>query len=482
MADIKVNRINRNFRIKVHLYYNPTSFNSYSDATPRFYIKPVELLNIERVAFTRNGGAAKGYTKYGNRFWKWKSDNTLTEAQGEAIYEDIKNSYPYGFLDGDLASENKYQFDVKDNQAFQSYYKTYWENHLSEIKDPEYQPDGSLNYPYRYIEFVTNEIVTYKHNVGVVPPLPSGVNNYSEYGGYTQSYYTSPISLACHDDDIEVTASNRSTSNYFKVDGVSKGLLKLSTSGRYRFDLRSGSEYYSSWPTGAGGLGSFNLSGYRFRFSTGIDGSHNGLNEYTDGVSYVVSPEAGNFYSKVVVKTAVSSPSDDGHPYMYSGHTSGYALSGNGGSATGINVSGFGYDEGATVTLRRDSVYNFYANDASNTGHYMQISTHPSGANSNLYSSGVATSTGLLIFKVPYHAPDKLYYTCKNHSYMGGQINIVDAPSAPYTGSIPGESIIINNTGNADKMLYYYSPDKATMGGYVMLKTGCGGADAFGQY
>lgn len=479
MADIKVNRVNRNFRIKVHLYYNPTSFNSTADATPRFYVKPVELLNVEKVAFTREGGSANGYTKYGNRFWKWKTDYDLTEAQVESIYEEIKNSYPYGFVDGDLASENKYQFDVKDNKAFQSFYKTYWENHLSEVQDPQENPDGSLDYPYRYIEFITNEIITYKYSVGVVPPLPSGVENYSEYGEYTNEYYTAPVQLACHDDDITVSTNNLNA-NYFTVDGVTKGLLKLSTSGRYRFDLVSGSVYFPTWPTGAGGLGPNNLSGYKFRFSTGIDGTHNGLNEYTDGVSYVVSPEAGSFYAKVVVKTPVSSPGDDGHPYMYSGHTSGFALSGAEGSATGINVSGFGYDEGATVTLRRDSTYNFYTNDASNTGHYMQISTHPSGENSNLYTSGVSSATGFLSFTVPYHAPDVLYYTCRNHSYMGGQINIVDAPTAPYSGSIPGESIIINNTGDADKMIYYYSPDKAGLGGYVMLKTGCGPTDAFG--
>ena len=115
MSDIKVNRINRNFKIKVHLYFNKDSFNYDTDGTPRFYLQPVELLNIEKVAFTRTGAEKRGYKRYGNRFWKWIADDTLTDAEAEAIYEDIKGSYPYGYYEGDLAGTNKYNFDVKNN-------------------------------------------------------------------------------------------------------------------------------------------------------------------------------------------------------------------------------------------------------------------------------------------------------------------------------------------------------------------------------
>ena len=60
-----------------------------------------------------------------------------------------------------------------------------------------------------------------------------------------------------------------------------------------------------------------------------------------------------------------------------------------------------------------------------------------------------------------------------------GEINIIDSPEAPKTGSIPGESIIINNTGGAERLLYYYSPDISGAGGMVLLKSGCGPNDTF---
>ena len=152
---------------------------------------------------------------------------------------------------------------------------------------------------------------------------------------------------------------------------------------------------------------------------------------------------------KVITKTASTGPGDDAHPYMYSGHTSGFAVSGSGGSATGINVSGFGYDEGATLTLRRESTYYFRQYDSSNSGYGLQISTDPSGKGHQTYTSGVVSATGhpsgWLKFTVPHGAPDTLYYTSSTYDYVGGPISIVDAPAAPKTGSVPGESIILNN-------------------------------------
>jgi hypothetical protein len=217
-----------------------------------------------------------------------------------------------------------------------------------------------------------------------------------------------------------------------------------------------------------------------------VDGSHNGYSDYTDGVSYVLSPETkGNFWIKTMTKTAVSSGGDDGHPYMYSGSTSGYAISGSGGSATGINVSGFGFDEGPNLTLRRDSTYHLWAPtglsgvDYYNSGHYLQIATDPSGGWGNdtdarIFTTGVVSTTGYLGFTVPYTAPDTLYYVCRNHAYMGGRINIVDSPTAPKTGSVPGESVLIKSTGDAlEQTMFYYSPDKSGMGGVVFMQSGC---------
>ena len=166
MSDIKVNRVNRVFRIKVHLYFNSTSYNRETDSTPRLFLTPVELLNVEKLAFTLEGGQDKGYKKYGNRFWKWKHDKTLTDAQVESIYSEIKQTYPYGFVAGDDASTNKYKTDVKNNEAFQSFYKSYWNNHSDEIKHPEYTHEGLKTYPYPYIEFIINEPISYKYAVG----------------------------------------------------------------------------------------------------------------------------------------------------------------------------------------------------------------------------------------------------------------------------------------------------------------------------
>ena len=477
---IKVNRVNRNFRIKVRLYFNTASFNEDTAATPRFFLTPSELLNIEKVSFTRKGGEEKGYTRYGNRFWKWVPDDTLTDSQAEAIFEEIKQSYPYGYVQGDLASTNKYTFDVKENQSFQSFYKTYWENNLDKVITPEYNADGTAQAPYPYIEFITNEIVTYKYNVGTVPPLPDGRPTYAEFPSLEDNYYSKPYQVACNDGIMEVTVDKEA--NYFKVDGIANKAMYLSCSGRYRLDLHSGTQYRPNWPTGVTNTtppNVNNLSGYRFRLSTGYRGTHNGYTEYADGISYTTGAEYGEVLLKVMTKTAVSGPGDDGHPYMYSGYQSGYAVSGSEGSVTGVNISGFGFDEGATITLRRDSKYYFNMPtgvngvDFNNSGHYLQISTNPSGQNSDVYTSGVITGDGYLSFDVPYHAPDTLYYGSSGQAFMGGELNIIDAPAANYTGSIPGESIVINLTGVTEETLHYYSPDDADLGGYVFLKTGC---------
>ena len=471
MATFKTNKINRNFQIKVHLYFNEDSLNRPADSTPRFYLKPVQLLGVEKVAFTRGGAINNNYEKYGNRFWKYKYDDTLTEAQVESIYAEIKNSYPYGFVEGDQASINKYRYDVTENNAFQSFYKKYWDDHQADVKQPEFNNDGVKEHPHPYIEYTVNEIITYKHVTGTVAALPSSTSLDVDYatGSY---YYIEPIDYSCHDEIITVNLDSRNPNN-FMVDGLDQFPIRLSTSGRYLLNLTSGNQVSNDWPTGAGGA----FSGYRFRLSTGVNGSFNGYSDYTSGVSYVVSPEVGSFDIKVETKTAHAGGGDDGHPYMYSGFANGFSVSGISGSATGINVSGFGYDEGAELTLRRDSTYIFYQTGSTNDGHPINIATDPSGAQgasgSHLYTSGVSTASNFLRFEVPGRAPDTLYYVCTNHAFMGGKINIVDAPAAPKTGSIPGESIVIDNNQSTNIDLYYYSPDLSGAGGLLNLKVNC---------
>ena len=462
MADIKVKRVNRNFTIKVHLYYNADSYNRDDDSTPRFYLKPVELLYVEKMGYTPQGSRTNGYLKYGNRFWKNKHEPKLTDAEVESIYAEVKNSYPYGYVDGDLASTNKYKFDVKKNEAFQSFYQKYWNANSSKVvQNNIHNSDGTVKYPHPYIEFTTNDPISYKYTSGTIPPLPSGVSISAKYGSAATEYYTRPTALTCHDATLQVTfnATNR---NHYLVDNVTRQPVTMSSSGRYRFDLVSGDGAvpYTLWPTGAGGTAGQNggmYSGYPFRFSTGKDGVNAGFSDYVAGVSYVTSPEVGSFYTKVMLKTASTGAGDDAHIYMSTGHSSGYALSGNAGSSvTGINVSGFGYDEGPVLTLRRESTYRFYQSDASNSGYEMQISTDPSGQNSNVYTSGVQSSSSLLKFVVPVGAPSRLYYTDKNYAYAGGPIDIIDSPAAPKTGTIPGESIILDNNLSTESGLFYY--------------------------
>lgn len=475
MADIKVNRINRNFTIKVHLYFNKDSYNRVQDTTPRYYIKPVKLLNVEKAAFTSEGARAQGYTKYGNRFYKWVNDDTLTDAKCESIFAEIQNSYPYGYVEGDTASFNKWYIDVKTSQSFQSFYKTYWENNETSVVQPQSE-QGVLNYPHPYIEFTVNEIITYKHNTGTIPALPVGESLWGEYkSDVITDFYTQETDTSCLDGISNLYLD--STSKRFQIDGITKLPLRISATGRHRIDIKSGtSDNYITWPTGSDGT----FSGYRFRMSTGVEGTSNSYLDYEQGVSYPVSPERGHFLIKAIEKTAVAGGNDDGHPYMYAGHATGYAISGSGDgtTATGINISGFGYDEGANLTLRRDSTYSFWQTDASNDDYYMQISTDPSGGwgndtDSRIFKTGVTNVTGFLEFTVPYTAPDTLYYVDRDNAYMGGRISIVDAPASTYTGSKPGESIVINSTNALEQTMFYYSPDLSGMGGVVFMQSGC---------
>jgi hypothetical protein len=448
-----------------------------------FYLKPVELLNVERVAFTNRGGRANGYTKYGNRFWKWKTDASLTDAQTEALYNKIKNNYPYGYTTGDTASTNRYILDVKNNETFQSFYKTYWEKNLDQVKQPTFINATETDFPHPYIEFTVNEIITNKYTVGTVPDLPAGTKTDSLYPSGYGAYYEEQPTYSCLGDSISVSVN--SLSNVFAVEEIPKFPLKLKASGRHRIDLVSGDPILH-WPTGADG----NYSGFRFRLSTGVDGTLSGYNDYTTGITYHVSPEAGNYFVKVLTKTPISFGGDDGHPWVDSGHNTGYALSGSGGSATGVNSGGYGYDEGAEITLRRESAYYFRQADSSNSGVPLYFSTTPSGMGSDEYSSGVIYFPSLYTsewgsgsyvkFTPPHNAPNTLYYSSRNSLYAGGKINLIDAPAATGSGRIPGESIVINNTLTGGLSLWYYTPDSGNMGGLALIKKNCSSTNIFG--
>ena len=83
-----------------------------------------------------------------------------------------------------------------------------------------------------------------------------------------------------------------------------------------------------------------------------------------------------------------------------------------------------------SVKLKRGYVYYFDATDSSTNTHPLLLSSSSSGGNtSGEYTNGVTnsqTTNRTLTFQIPSDAPSTLYYVCKNHSGMGGEITISD--------------------------------------------------------
>jgi hypothetical protein len=315
---MKLDRISFNFNITVRLYFNSKSHNRSLDSTPRFYLKPQKLNNVERVGFTKES-AKHGYKKRGYRLWGYKTDWTLSDAQIEHIYnDDIKLNYPYGYDANDTASSLKYEFDVKQNETFQTFYSRYWSKHPEKIVDKT--QDKTTLLP--YIEFDTNELVNVKFTKDV-PALQEEVPTWAEYAGDV-AYYQEPSTYGCDGKDVNVYVSADGAPVHFTIDGNSKyPMTVFSSGGSYNFHLKNGSvgtrsEGKTLWPTGSAG----EYSGYKFAFSTGVDGTHNGHNEYTTDVVRWVSPEVINesiWYVAVGTK-------DLGHSFYGQGASNGFLL------------------------------------------------------------------------------------------------------------------------------------------------------------
>ena len=83
-----------------------------------------------------------------------------------------------------------------------------------------------------------------------------------------------------------------------------------------------------------------------------------------------------------------------------------------------------------SLKLKRGYIYYFDATDSSTNTHPLLLSSSSSGGNtSGEYTNGVTnsqTENGTLTFQVPWDAPSTLYYVCKNHNGMGGEITISD--------------------------------------------------------
>jgi hypothetical protein len=120
------------------------------------------------------------------------------------------------------------------------------------------------------------------------------------------------MTYGCDDKDVNVTINRWDDPVHFLLDGNSKYPMTVFSSGSYNFHLKKGKDTeLTDWPTGSAG----EYSGYKFTFSTGIDGTHRGFNEYTTNVDRWVSPET---IIEPIWYPAVGSK-DGGHPYYGQG-------------------------------------------------------------------------------------------------------------------------------------------------------------------
>lgn len=110
--------------------------------------------------------------------------------------------------------------------------------------------------------------------------------------------------------------------------------------------------------------------------------------------------------------TVVSAPKDQTHPHF------------NEGSPLALVVNGV---QGRTLVLIRGKTYTF--NIDTGVMHDFYFSTNPIGWGTGTLTEGVEGQfiyKGVVTFKPTTETPDVIYYQCRNHKFMGGQIYIVN--------------------------------------------------------
>ena len=88
-----------------------------------------------------------------------------------------------------------------------------------------------------------------------------------------------------------------------------------------------------------------------------------------------------------------------------------------------------------TLYLQKGKNYRFSVNAS---GHPFFINTVNSTGVGNSYNDGVTNNgvaVGIITFKIPYDAPDILYYNCQHHSSMNGEIRVGGAGAGVGVGS-----------------------------------------------
>lgn len=83
--------------------------------------------------------------------------------------------------------------------------------------------------------------------------------------------------------------------------------------------------------------------------------------------------------------------------------------------------------QGGTLVLVRGKTYTFDVN--SGVMHDFYFSTKPAGYGTGTLTKGVQgqfTYKGIVTFSPSAETPDLIYYACRNHKFMGGEIHIVN--------------------------------------------------------
>ena len=120
-----------------------------------------------------------------------------------------------------------------------------------------------------------------------------------------------------------------------------------------------------------------------------------------------------------------------------------------GSGAYQFNATGIGFTQNTNnppLYLTRGQHYQFNVNAS---GHPFLIKTERGTGLDNVYPNGVVNNgaeVGIVTFKVPFNAPNTLYYQCQAHAAMGGKI-IVDSDAnlgVQNSGTLVGSATTLN--------------------------------------
>ena len=150
--------------------------------------------------------------------------------------------------------------------------------------------------------------------------------------------------------------------------------------------------------------------------------------DFTEG--NVSNNDALGFVTAVETVTA-SSETGDSRNVPQSSATIVYPSGGGGGSsAYQFAMTGIGFTantDNPDLYLERGRNYRFNVNAS---GHPFWLKTAPVTGIGTTFNDGVTNNgaaVGIITFKVPFNAPNTLYYQCQNHAAMNGHVYVLDA-------------------------------------------------------